>query len=256
MQNDAPPAVIKASYRAIMQKLCAHPDLGGDEWNASLINEARDVLLNPERRAAYDVLIGLATDSTGYFKSDRVRAYSDVGGRPNGEARKQTSAADATKYTKNKGTELTFVPPLSKSIPLCPFCRTAVSQHISTLKEYPTAYRCTQCEAPLNNVDTISQEKRNDLRKLNRSELEQAVNVWDKWPRNVSFTASVSDWSTAGCCIQLGHAIKLNSVILLMSSTFDAIAIVRNQSDSTFYGLEFLTLEVNMAPGSLFESAV
>ena len=55
VQFDAPPAVIKASYRTIMQKLRAHPDLGGDEWNASLINEARNVLLDPALRADYDL---------------------------------------------------------------------------------------------------------------------------------------------------------------------------------------------------------
>lgn len=54
VQPDAPVEIIKSSYRTLMQKLKAHPDLGGDEWNAALINEACAVIIDPEKRAAYD----------------------------------------------------------------------------------------------------------------------------------------------------------------------------------------------------------
>lgn len=54
VQPDAPMAVIQASYRAIMQKLKFHPDLGGDDWNAAVVNEAFAVLSDATRRAEYD----------------------------------------------------------------------------------------------------------------------------------------------------------------------------------------------------------
>ena len=54
VQPDAALDVIKASYRTLMQKLKFHPDLGGDNWNATVINEAYRVLSNSERRAEYD----------------------------------------------------------------------------------------------------------------------------------------------------------------------------------------------------------
>lgn len=54
IQPDAPVDIIKASYRTQMQKLKMHPDLGGDEWDASILNEAYRVLSNPQKRAAYD----------------------------------------------------------------------------------------------------------------------------------------------------------------------------------------------------------
>ena len=54
IQPDAPLDIIKASYRTQMQKLKMHPDLGGDEWDASVLNEAYQVLSNPKKRAAYD----------------------------------------------------------------------------------------------------------------------------------------------------------------------------------------------------------
>lgn len=54
VQPDAPTEVIRASYRTLMQRLRMHPDLGGDHWNAALINEAYGVLTDPGQRAAYD----------------------------------------------------------------------------------------------------------------------------------------------------------------------------------------------------------
>lgn len=37
-----------------MQKLKAHPDLGGEEWNAAFINEAYDVLMDAKKREEYN----------------------------------------------------------------------------------------------------------------------------------------------------------------------------------------------------------
>lgn len=54
VQPDASLEIIKTSYRTLMQKLKLHPDLGGDHWNASLINEAYNTLRNPDKRAEYD----------------------------------------------------------------------------------------------------------------------------------------------------------------------------------------------------------
>jgi hypothetical protein len=54
VQPDAPTEIIKSSYRTLMQKLRMHPDLGGDQWNATLINEAYETLSNAARRAEYD----------------------------------------------------------------------------------------------------------------------------------------------------------------------------------------------------------
>ena len=54
VQPEAPLEVIRSSYRTMMQKLKMHPDLGGDQTQASLINEAYAVLMNPSKRAEYD----------------------------------------------------------------------------------------------------------------------------------------------------------------------------------------------------------
>lgn len=54
VQPDAPIEIIKNNYRTLLQKLRLHPDLGGEDWNASVINEAYNVLRNSEKRAVYD----------------------------------------------------------------------------------------------------------------------------------------------------------------------------------------------------------
>jgi hypothetical protein len=54
VQPDAPLEVIRSSYRTLMQRMRAHPDLGGDNRQAALLNEAWSVLRHPARRASYD----------------------------------------------------------------------------------------------------------------------------------------------------------------------------------------------------------
>ncbi len=46
--------MIKKAYRTLMGEMRGHPDLGGDEERAKLINEAHTVLVDPELRRAYD----------------------------------------------------------------------------------------------------------------------------------------------------------------------------------------------------------
>jgi len=55
VQPDAPKEIIQSSYRTLMQKLKAHPDLGGEDWNAAIINEAYKILIDSEKRHTYDV---------------------------------------------------------------------------------------------------------------------------------------------------------------------------------------------------------
>jgi curved DNA-binding protein len=47
--------VIKSSYRTLMSKLNMHPDKGGDEERAKLINAAYEILSNEKLRADYDI---------------------------------------------------------------------------------------------------------------------------------------------------------------------------------------------------------
>jgi len=64
VQHDAPLAVIKASYRAQMQKLKLHPDLGGCNSKAAVINQAYATLSSKEKRAAYDTQLNMSQPSS------------------------------------------------------------------------------------------------------------------------------------------------------------------------------------------------
>jgi hypothetical protein len=59
VQPDATPEIIRASYRTLMLDLKQHPDLGGSNFSASILNEAYGVLRDSKRRAAYDKELSL-----------------------------------------------------------------------------------------------------------------------------------------------------------------------------------------------------
>lgn len=72
VQPDASTEVIKDSYRTLMQKLRMHPDLGGEDWNASVVNQAYATLRDPTKRKEYDKALlsehDITTLSQGHLK--------------------------------------------------------------------------------------------------------------------------------------------------------------------------------------------
>ncbi len=81
VQADAPPEVIKASYRALIG--VHHPDHGGDHQVASLLNEAYAVLSHDSRRQAYDA-------------KRAIRPNRQTGANPQGSA---GGAADIVRHS-------------------------------------------------------------------------------------------------------------------------------------------------------------
>jgi len=73
VQPDAPQAIIKSSYRTLMHQLKQHPDVGGDHWNAVLINEAYAVISDPKKRAEYDSTL-IRANATSSVSAQRGKA--------------------------------------------------------------------------------------------------------------------------------------------------------------------------------------
>lgn len=71
VQPDAPDYVIKNNYRTLMQTLRMHPDLGGEESEATDLNLAYSTLRKPMQREVYDRelrhRIEIATIAKGHF---------------------------------------------------------------------------------------------------------------------------------------------------------------------------------------------
>ncbi|MEM7292686.1 MAG: DnaJ domain-containing protein [Pseudomonadota bacterium] len=88
VQPDATADVIRHSYRSLMQKLKLHPDLGGENRDAGLVNQAYNTLRDRKRRAAYDAeLLSLYNIKTlagaDRFFSDRNPKTTDAGNQRN-----------------------------------------------------------------------------------------------------------------------------------------------------------------------------
>jgi curved DNA-binding protein CbpA len=80
VQPDAPLEIIKNNYRTLLQKLRLHPDLGGENWNATVINEAYNTLRHPLKRAAYDKKLlkqfGVRSLSRGHLTTSTTKNMS------------------------------------------------------------------------------------------------------------------------------------------------------------------------------------
>jgi curved DNA-binding protein CbpA len=74
--------MVKKAYRTLMGEMGAHPDVGGDEERAKLINEAYTVLGDLDLRRAYDQ--ARARQVRGDGSRGAARSYAGGGGRAPG----------------------------------------------------------------------------------------------------------------------------------------------------------------------------
>lgn len=190
VQPDAPLEVIKSSYRTLMTKLRQHPDLGGDDANASLLNEAYAVLTDPAKREAYDreLLPRVSKSHLSGFRGADVDAGADS-------------------------------PPMVRS---CPFCRATRDLRL----EFKRDTRCHRCAGPLYPADKLD-DAGSDQRALLRMPRTGQIQVFTCWPQQ-SIPAYARDLSPAG--IQFVFELELNreQIIKIEDPFVHAIARVAN----------------------------
>ena len=218
IQPDAPLDIIKASYRTQMQKLKMHPDLGGDEWDACVLNEAYQVLSDPKKRAAYDAA----------FVGNRngLKTAAPAGART-GHARKQ--ADDAACRTE----------PHDSSA--CPFCGTPKPAGTS----YAEPTNCSGCSGPLQVAGSLriaDPAKRAFERMPHHSPLALFMDTECSGQQG-----KLRDLSPVGLQLQSPLPLKPGQIIRITGEVVSAIVQViycnRDRNGQSFIaGVEFLTV--------------
>jgi len=188
VQADAPPEVIKASYRALMT--LHHPDVGGDHEVAALLNEAFSVLSNAERRAAYDVKRAAKAAQGG----PATRA-------PNGSATNARGGESADSATRAG----------------CAFC------HLPLPAVIQKASRCTRCRAPLASVrrpgDPARHAERRAMPRVSKSD-------WGllhiDWPSDV-LDVRMRDVSLDGISVYCGTPLPVGRTVRIVGESLDVV---------------------------------
>ncbi|MEO8225249.1 MAG: J domain-containing protein [Gammaproteobacteria bacterium] len=161
VQPDAPEEIIQSSYRTLMTKLRRHPDLGGDHYTATVINEAYAVLSDPAKRAAYD---------------ETWRSL----------AAKRADVPSPAPDAPQKGT------PAAGPVATCLFCGAA---HGFPGRIHAAA-TCTTCNTPL--APAVRERLDSGQRAISRVPRRLALHYFTGWPGQGPFQGETRDVSLNG----------------------------------------------------------
>lgn len=211
-----------------MQKLKLHPDLGGDEWNASLLNEAYSILSNPHKRAAYDSKHLKGKMGSGPHTRKQATDKPDLHKRQ----RKQSS----TRH--------------SYSSHACQFCGTPKPVRF----RYGGLSDCTLCSSPLQTVAQLRSTD-NPRRSVQRTPHNAPIVYFTGVNDLNGKSGIIRDLSTRGLKflsatqVMEEHVLKITSNIL--SATARVIYCRPSNNDRQYViGVEFITLRFNRSTGT------
>ena len=197
VQPEAPLEIIKASYRGLMTKLKAHPDLGGDHEGAVLINQAYAVLSNPDRRRRYDL------DRQGLFATAPAPRA----------AQRRTGATAATRaYQRHGGGG-------AAARAACLFCASEVAPVAAA------ATRCTFCGSPL--LLDAPQPGRRQMEVFGRRAAPRiaktgSLMLYPSWP-HAGHRAQLRDLSLTGISLFCDFAPHHNQILKIDSPLLVAV---------------------------------
>jgi curved DNA-binding protein CbpA len=225
VQPDAPTEIIRMSYLTLMQRLKKHPDLGGDHAQAVLINEAFSTLVDPNRRAVYDMTLERERALPGYRKDPAHR-----------EAAARTTS-----------------PVVEMSDPFaCAFCGTSFPPENRTRKDAV----CGFCGSALCAASRYAQEDA-ARRAIERVPRRLALTFYLSWPQHPGFSAMTEDVSIHGMRFLTDLNLVPRERLKIECDLCSAVAMVRHARESSGQtgqwevGVEFVTLLIKPASGIL-----
>lgn len=214
VQPDAPREIIRSSYRTVMQKLRAHPDLGGDRDHAAIINEAYAVLSDPHTRAAYD------------------------------ESRSRDEPAAASRLQRLKG----FLGQSQPQHCFCEFCDSLYPYH----DQLSADALCLECHSPLNPALPLKIEDEG-RRAVARFAKHEAITFFSQWPQAQPFVGRCNDLSLNGMRFYSGHDLEQGHIIKIDCDLLKAVGrVTHSQQDDIGYttGVQFMSLYFAQTRGS------
>lgn len=281
VQPSAPTPVIKASYRAMMQKLNHHPDRGGDVAFAQLLNQAAETLCNPQTRLHYDALrqqheTGTVSPPAGSSKADKEKkgSWGTPGGTPSGSSEEpapddQPSNRQSDDYENHRTGNM----PVSVGAH-CPFClatfaviRTSLNHRngyaANAMNSDNIAYhnpnRCPTCNGARTPIEHVPRANNEQLRRMHRQLHDSDARLWIKWPLQAPALLMLVDFSPTGCALIHSAAMDTGQIVMMDTELFNAICMVRHCNldsvNSYRIGLEFLTLDMQATPGALLDAS-
>lgn len=219
MQSDAPKEIIRSSYRTLMQKMRMHPDLGGDDWNASLLNEAYAVLTDTDNRAAYD----------------KTRPFE----------KRSESSPDAKSVALRA---------IARSNTECMFC----SRAHEYAEELCADDLCERCESPLYPLE-VAQLEEFDRRGISRVPNNHSIVLCTRWPQAAPSIGRTDDISLNGMKFFSQTNLEVGQIIKIDSPMLKAVArIVRckHQGREWITAAAFISLRFARTRGSFIAERV
>ena len=232
VQPSAPAPIIKNAYRAMMQSMKLHPDLGGDSGKAALVNEAYAVLSNESKRVEYDRALAAQASASGSEAEKTVTTEKD---QPVASQRNFQDAQNA--YPKNTGAR-------------CAFCYKFHNAPSGELMD------CGGCDSPLDPPpEGLNTE--NATRSIERISKNSDIQVTENL-HSRPMTASLKDLSPQGLGFVFNEDLAQQQVIKIGCSLFEGIATVVHKrsipGEGIFYGAQFISLRFNNQSGNFISA--
>lgn len=267
LHPDAPAPMVRAAYRTIMQKLKAHPDLGGDATNAALINEAYEVLSNADKRKRYDAE-QLRAQASEQARQQEPRSSQTKASRQTGSRPPHTGKQSSVRAAKNPFVYQTHG---QANLKACLFCDSLVP-----LSDDETLC-CHMCSSPIhifgaNEIDTSHQSNRRAIERLPRSgpvsyckksdfDRLQSHNDFIKRRAGAGYFGHAIDLSLTGMRMQGMERLQLEDTLRIENHALIAVASIVNatqldDSHEYAYGLQFLALSPKQLQGSFVSTAI